>query len=192
MLRHQESTRGFSLGLLSTARRFTAAAACLMLAFALAACGSVELPPPLPSAPPPVVYEPPSPVPQQLPPQPYFDQVGIASWYGSRHHGRRTASGERFDMQAMTAAHRTLPMDTVVRVTNLENNRTVMVRINDRGPYVPGRVIDLSSEAARALGMHRKGLARVRIEAFEADQIWAKVPPSAEPADAGLMAETSR
>lgn len=176
----QESARRFSFRLSAVARRFATAAVCLVLAFTLSACGSVELPPP-----------PPPPLPP-APPQPYFDQVGIASWYGSRHHGRRTASGERFDMRAMTAAHRTLPMDTVVRVTNLENDRTVMVRINDRGPYVPGRVIDLSSEAARALGMRRKGLARVRIEAYEADQVWAKAPVPTAPAEAGSVAETSR
>jgi rare lipoprotein A len=99
-----------------------------------------------------------------------FVQEGAASWYGRAHHGRRTASGERFDMRALTAAHRTLPFDTVLRVTNLENGKNVTVRVNDRGPYVSGRIIDLSAAAAAALGMHEDGIANVRLEAFAADQ----------------------
>jgi rare lipoprotein A len=90
--------------------------------------------------------------------------VGLASWYGRAHHGQRTASGERFDMHAFTAAHRTLPFGTLVRVINLENARTVVVRINDRGPYARGRVIDVSHAAAQALGMRSGGLVRVRLE----------------------------
>jgi rare lipoprotein A len=82
---------------------------------------------------------------------------GIASWYGKRFHGRRTASGERFDMHALTAAHRTLPFGTVVRVTSLVNGRTVDVRINDRGPHLKQRVIDLSQAAARVLGLLESG-----------------------------------
>jgi rare lipoprotein A len=93
-----------------------------------------------------------------------FQQTGQASWYGGFHHGRSTASGERFDMNKLTAAHRTLPMGTAVRVTNLDNGRAVEVVINDRGPYVGARVIDLSREAARRLHMEREGLAPVRIE----------------------------
>ncbi|AFZ42407.1 rare lipoprotein A [Halothece sp. PCC 7418] len=89
---------------------------------------------------------------------------GRASWYGSRFHGRRTASGERFNAWAYTAAHRSLPFGTKVRVTNLRNNRAVVVRINDRGPYSGGRVIDLSKAAAQAIGMLRSGTAPVRIE----------------------------
>jgi rare lipoprotein A len=90
--------------------------------------------------------------------------VGLASWYGAWHHGRRAASGEVFDMHRLTAAHRSLPFGTRVRVTNLENGRSVVVRVTDRGPYVADRAIDLSREAARALGMLRPGLARVRLE----------------------------
>ncbi|NBD33123.1 MAG: septal ring lytic transglycosylase RlpA family protein [Cyanobacteria bacterium] len=89
---------------------------------------------------------------------------GRASWYGPRFHGRRTASGERFNAGAYTAAHRSLPFGTKVRVTNLSNGRAVVVRINDRGPYAGGRVIDLSKAAARAIGMIRSGTAPVRIE----------------------------
>ncbi len=89
----------------------------------------------------------------------------MASWYGPWHHGRRTASGERYDMNAMTAAHRTLPLGTIVRVTNLENHLSVSVRINDRGPYTRGRIIDLSAAAARSLGLKAQGVAQVRIEA---------------------------
>lgn len=95
-----------------------------------------------------------------------FRQVGWASWYGRKFHGRKTASGERFNMNAMTAAHRTLPFGTKVRVTNLANKRSVIVRINDRGPFARGRIIDLSRRAARVLGYARKGRARVRIEAL--------------------------
>lgn len=97
---------------------------------------------------------------------PAFRQVGIASWYGGRHQGRLTASGEVFDENKLTAAHRTLPLVTWARVTNLENGRAVEVRINDRGPYVEGRIIDLSARAAEELGMTREGLARVRVEAL--------------------------
>lgn len=90
-----------------------------------------------------------------------YNTVGKASWYGPGFHGRKTASGERFNQNAMTAAHKTLPLHSVVRVTNLANNESVVVRINDRGPYVRGRIIDLSKGAARAIGM--RGVARVAI-----------------------------
>jgi rare lipoprotein A len=93
--------------------------------------------------------------------------VGNASWYGNRHHGKQTASGERFDEFAMTAAHRTLPFGTRVRVTNLENHRSVIVRVNDRGPFVEGRIIDLSLAAARALGIADEGVAPVRLQTLE-------------------------
>lgn len=89
---------------------------------------------------------------------------GIASWYGPGFHGKRTASGERFNQDAMTAAHRTLPFGTIVRVTNQQNNRTVEVRINDRGPFVKGRVIDLSREAARQLDMLVAGIVPCQVD----------------------------
>ena len=97
---------------------------------------------------------------------PDYDQVGEASWYGPGFQGRKTASGVRFNMNALTAAHRSLPFGTQVRVTNVENGRTVVVTINDRGPFAGGRIIDLSKAAAGRLGMIRQGVARVRVEAI--------------------------
>ncbi len=94
---------------------------------------------------------------------PYTEQTGQASWYGEKFHNRRTASGEVFDMNKYTAAHRTLPFDTMVRVENLKNGKRIDVRINDRGPFVEGRIIDLSRKAAETLGMIRDGVVPVRI-----------------------------
>ena len=91
-------------------------------------------------------------------------QVGTASWYGQIFHGKPTASGEPYDMYDMTAAHLTLPMGSYVRVTNLRNGRSVVVRVNDRGPIVPGRIIDLSYGAAQALEFRQRGLQRVRLD----------------------------
>jgi rare lipoprotein A len=93
--------------------------------------------------------------------------AGTASWYGRHWQGRKTASGTRFDPGRLTAAHRSLPLNTRVRVTNLENAKSVTVLINDRGPYVRGRVIDLSKAAARRLGMLKEGIAPVRIEVMK-------------------------
>lgn len=92
-----------------------------------------------------------------------WEQTGRASWYGEPHHGRKTSSGEIYDMNALTAAHRTLPIGTRVRVTNLANGRSVEVRINDRGPFVGGRILDLSQAAARRLGPLGAGVFRVRL-----------------------------
>lgn len=91
-------------------------------------------------------------------------EKGIASWYGNEYHGRTTASGERFDENQLTAAHRTLPFGSVVLVKNLKNGQTVKVRINDRGPFVRGRIIDVSKGAARELGMLRDGVVPCRVE----------------------------
>ena len=96
-----------------------------------------------------------------------YDQQGTASYYGARHHGKRTASGERFDQHALTAAHRQLPFGTRVLVTNLDNQRTVMVRITDRGPHTRGRLIDVSRAAAEQLGMIGSGTAKVRVQDLE-------------------------
>ena len=93
-----------------------------------------------------------------------FEQVGTASWYGPRFHGKKTANGEVFNQNKLTAAHRTLPLGTTVEVTNVTNGKSVEVKINDRGPYVNGRVIDLSRAAAIRLGMKDAGLARVQIQ----------------------------
>ncbi len=92
-----------------------------------------------------------------------YDRVGLASWYGDFFHGRRTANGEVYDMNSLTGAHPTLPLPTYVAVTNLANNRTVVVRINDRGPYHDGRLIDLSHKAAELLGFYGRGTAAVRV-----------------------------
>jgi rare lipoprotein A len=105
-------------------------------------------------------------------------ESGQAGWYGNRYHGRKTASGERFDQDALTAAHRTLPFGTVVQVKNLTNGRTVDVRINDRGPFGrKTRIIDLSRAAARALDMERAGVAPVELRIVTRDAL--------EPAAAG-------
>ncbi len=94
-------------------------------------------------------------------------QVGVASWYGKEFHGKPTASGEPFDMYDLTAAHRTLPLGTRCKVTNLENGRETVLKINDRGPFVRGRILDCSYGAAQRLGFAGKGLAKVRIEVLE-------------------------
>ncbi len=96
-----------------------------------------------------------------------YDRDGVASYYGARHHGARTASGERFDQHGLTAAHRQLPFGTRVVVTNLANQRNVIVRINDRGPQSHGRLIDVSKGAAEKLGMLRSGTARVRVQTLQ-------------------------
>ena len=91
----------------------------------------------------------------------------LSSWYGPWHHGRQTASGELFDMQALTAAHKTLPFGTRLRLTNPRNKRTVVVRVNDRGPYVEGRDLDVSQEAARQLDFESRGLERLEVEVVQ-------------------------
>jgi rare lipoprotein A len=93
-----------------------------------------------------------------------YVETGVASWYGTEFHGKRTANGEVFDMNAPSAAHRTLPMPSLVRVTNLENGRTLDLRVNDRGPFVGNRIIDISRRGAQLLGFHGKGTAQVRVE----------------------------
>jgi rare lipoprotein A len=100
-----------------------------------------------------------------------FSATGVASVYGRGLDRKRTASGEIFNMNSLTAAHRSLPLNTIVRVTNLENGKSVLVRINDRGPYAAGRIIDLSARAARVLDVTKtEGVARVRLEVYDADQ----------------------
>jgi rare lipoprotein A len=126
----------------------------VMLAALAAACAqrSAPLPPAAPVAA----------VPQCVP----FVQQGVASWYGPTHHGRRTASGVRFDMNGLTAAHRTLPLGTEIEVENLDNGRKVQVAVNDRGPYVRGRILDLSRAAAQQLGFTHHGTVQVRLTAI--------------------------
>ncbi len=96
-----------------------------------------------------------------------YKEKGIASWYGKKFHGHRTSSGETYNMYAMTAAHKTLPLPTYVRVTHLENGRSVIVKVNDRGPFHDNRLIDLSYSAAKKLGITAKGTAAVEIEAID-------------------------
>ena len=91
-------------------------------------------------------------------------QVGLTSYYAHKFHGRPTASGEIFDMKGLTAAHRELPLGTIVKVTHLDNGRSVIVKVNDRGPFVEGRILDLSLGAAREIDMVEEGVARVKIE----------------------------
>ena len=106
-------------------------------------------------------------------------QIGTASWYGSYFHGKETASGEAFDMYDLTAAHPTLPLGTHVKVTNLRNGRTVVVRVNDRGPVVDGRIIDLSYEAARVLHLEHQGIQQVRLDLVSEPQTVAMLRPVA-------------
>jgi rare lipoprotein A len=150
--------------------------ACTLAALALAGCAETELiadtakrvqPPPKPA--PPASYKVGNPY--QINGQWYYPaedysyvETGIASWYGPGFHARTTANGERFDENALTAAHRTLPLPSAVRVTNLENGRAVVLRVNDRGPFARGRIIDVSRRGAQLLGFASKGTAKVRIE----------------------------
>lgn len=110
---------------------------------------------------------------QLLPEDIYYEEEGGASWYGKKFHGHQTSNGEIYDMYAMTAAHKTLPIPTYVKVTNLDNHKTVIVRVNDRGPFHGDRIIDLSYSAARKLGYAELGTARVRVESIDASQ-WAQ------------------
>ncbi len=138
----------------------------LALLALLAACTAA---PPAP-VPPPTLVPPPAAPPPKPAEQPYFSQSGLASIYGLKQQGHRTASGEPLDNRALTAAHRRLPFYTVVRVTVVATGKTVKVRINDRGPFVSGRIVDLSQAAAAALGILRDGTAPVRIEVYASDQ----------------------
>ena len=122
------------------------------------------LPPPPAAAAAPAPDETIAKIPLVPPPPPKPKQVGWASWYGAEWQGKKTASGQPFDDHQLTAAHRTLPLNSVVKVTNLWTGRSVEVTITDRGPYVHGRVIDLSEAAAKKIGMVKRGITRVRIE----------------------------
>lgn len=96
--------------------------------------------------------------------QPHYSQVGMASWYGDDFHGHATANGEMFDVGSLSAAHRTLPLPCYARVTNLRNGRSIVVRVNDRGPFVGGRMLDVSARVARLLDFDRLGAARIRLD----------------------------
>ncbi len=109
---------------------------------------------------------------------PEYDETGIASWYGKQFHGKATANGETYDMEALTAAHKTLPMPSRVRVTSLENDKELILRVNDRGPFVGDRIIDVSRRAARELGFMNKGTARVRVEVLDSPAFAAAKTPA--------------
>ena len=122
-----------------------------------------------------------------------YAATGIASWYGKKFHGRATANGETFDMNLVSAAHKTLPMPSLVRVTNLENGRSLIVRVNDRGPFARGRIIDMSRRGAQLLGFAVKGTARVRVEIMARESRLMKARASKGlPTDAGLILATLR
>lgn len=166
----------------------------LMAAAILASCGTpsrrtVMAPPRLPSPAMPTVV--PNPVYKVGMPyevggvwyypkeQPDYDETGIASWYGTKYHGRLTADGELFDRTAISAAHPTLPMPVNVRVTNLENGKSIVVRVNDRGPFVNGRIIDLSERAADLLGFRTNGTAKVRVRYLDRASLTGLGPATA-------------
>ena len=115
---------------------------------------------------------------------------GVASWYGKEFHGKLAANGEVFDMTAYTAAHRKLPLGSLVRVVNLANGKSVQVRINDRGPYVTGRMLDLSHAAARELGMLEAGTSAVQIEVIGNHRPVIQMPSSMIPSVAGMLLNT--
>lgn len=116
--------------------------------------------------------------------QPDYDRIGVASWYGRDFHGRKTANGETYNQMDLTAAHPTLPMPVMVQVTNLENGRSIKVRVNDRGPFANGRIIDLSKRSAQLLGMEQKGTAKVLVEILREESLQlasiaqGKTPPA--------------
>jgi len=127
-----------------------------LLALALSGCGTAQVP-----------TEPPDVGPVMAgPPAKGYEAVGIASWYGAKHHGRATASGAAFNKNALTAAHKSLAFGTKVEVTNLATKKSVVLTITDRGPYVAGRIIDVSERAAQTLGFRDAGIARVRVRAL--------------------------
>jgi len=103
-----------------------------------------------------------------------YSATGTASWYGTKFHGQPTANGEKYDLYGMSAAHKTLPLPTYVKVTNLENGRTVTLRVNDRGPFYSDRIIDLSFAAAKKLGYAERGTAKVKVEGIDPQQWWAE------------------
>ncbi len=140
--------------MLSGRSTFWISATLLIILIGLSGCGRKSSPPPRPA-------------PDETPRA--GELRGIASWYGHPFHGRQTANGERYDMHASTAAHKTLPFNTVVKVRNLDNGRTTEVRINDRGPFVQGRIIDLSRQAAEEIRMIGPGTARVELTVLSRD-----------------------
>ena len=154
------------------------------LVYLIAGCTTSAPPPPKPPAGHPKPYKVFGKWYQPLPDSKGFRQRGIASWYGKDFHGKKTSNGEIYNMYAMTAAHKTLPLGTFVEVRNLENNHRVKVRINDRGPFVRGRIIDLSYSAASEIGVVGPGTARVEVIALATPAATGgAMPPSYKPVD---------
>ena len=149
-----------------------ASAAIFLALFCLAACGhkrsarvAVPQPPPLEAKQPATTVPPAASTPNT---RSIYTEIGLASWYGPPYHNRRGSNGEIFDMNALTAAHRTLPLNSVARITNLQTGHTALVRITDRGPFIEGRMLDLSLAAAKQVDVWRPGLARVKLEVLQA------------------------
>ncbi len=168
-MKRQTASLGHAL-----ARRVLRSVAAFVLLPLLSACGGIRFPDHV--SPPPSAAKPKTGQPYRIAGKWYvprqdwnYDEVGIASWYGPQFHRKRTANGEIFDMNKVSAAHRTLPLPSYVRVTNLENGRAINVRVNDRGPFAKGRIIDLSRRAAQLLGFRKKGTARVRVQIIRPD-----------------------
>ena len=161
--------------------RFTGAALFVLVASLTGCTHHMASAPQAPAPPPPLRPAEPAPTPpppmrpSEVSPQqpsaeePVFTQTGLASFYARRFHGRKTASGDLYDKEGLSAAHRSLAFGTIVRVTNTANGRVVKVQVNDRGPHVKSRIIDLSHAAARALGV-RNGIFHVRLDVFQSDQ----------------------
>lgn len=122
---------------------------------------------------------------------PGYDETGVASWYGPKFHGKRTANGEMFDQHAITAAHKTLPLPSWVEVTNLKNNKTLIVRVNDRGPYAHNRILDLSRAAANELGFLNAGTTPVRVRVVAPRTVEVAEATHAEPAPPEVRADHS-
>ncbi len=123
---------------------------------------------------------------------PNYDETGVASWYGPGFHGRPTASGETYDMDALTAAHPTLPLPSRVRVVNLDNGRSIVLKVNDRGPFAKRRIIDVSRRAAKELGFMRRGTARVRVQVLDSPAFAARHRDGRLYVQAGAFADSRK
>jgi rare lipoprotein A len=154
-------------------RQFFFLCLCVSVFIGALGCGHKRARVPVPPPPPPATVETPAETATTQPPfepdvKPLFVQLGKASWYGAPFHNRKAANGETYDMNALTAAHLTLPLNSIVRVTNMKSGQSVTVRITDRGPFVEDRIIDLSAAAAKSIDVWRRGIALVKLEVLQA------------------------